>query len=129
MTDCKKCEYLMENWGDGTRWSLVNETQVCIWESPNDMPEVDIQDAVDIASYCGEEHALNGLKDYLLQINAVAQWSDVRPIETCACCEEDFDTTQPHKVLVLSRDVIDGDDIQQFDVKYAARFCNQCTPC
>ena len=129
MSNCNKCEALTEKWGDGTRWSLVNEIQVCICKSPAEVSEVDVQDAVQIASYCCEEHALEALSDYLQQINAVAQWSDIGPIETCACCQADLDTTRPHRVIVLSRDVIDGDDVQEFDVQYPARLCNKCEPC
>lgn len=129
MRNCKKCESLMEKWDDGTRWVLTNETQVCIWDSRTDTSEVDIQDAESFAYYCCEAHALEGIKDHLLQISAEAKWSDVRPIESCACCNADFDTTRPHKVLVLSRDVVDGDDVQLFDINYPARFCNKCVPC
>ncbi len=128
LNDCKKCEALMESQGVGPLWVLVAETQSCLWTAPDEIPEIKIQDAAQLGSYCCEEHALEAVNDYLLQVGATATWSDVRPIESCASCGLDFDTKQPHKVLVLSFEEVEGGSVQQLDVSYAARFCRGCVP-
>ena len=128
MNHCSKCDAvtLAENRGDEPVWVLAIEDQRCIWESPTSMPEVDINYAAELGCYCCEDHAVLAAGDYLLQAGAKAQWSDVRPIETCACCEEDFDATQRHKVLALSVEQGSMFDLEVLGVKYVARFCNTC---
>ena len=128
MSHCEECERLAESLSDGTRWVLAHETQTCIWESPASLPEVATRDASSVASFCCEEHAIEGVEHYLLQAGARAQWSDVRTIDTCARCGADFETARAHRVLVLSTCAIEGEDVQQYDVQYVARFCNNCLP-
>lgn len=113
---------------DDRRWLLVIEIQKCCWASPEEMPEVDIQYAEVIASYSCEQDAYTALNKYLNQVSATAQWSDVRPVETCACCGADLDTTKWHKVLVLSVEEGNPYNPDFVDVKYPARFCNGCVP-
>lgn len=126
MKYCKKCE--VAEMSTGTIWVLANETQMCIWASPTEMPEVDIENAVSFAYYCSEQHAKEAIAEYLLQIGATEQWSSVRPIETCASCEQDFDTTTWHQVLVLSEENGPITNPEPIDYWYVARFCNKCVP-
>jgi len=93
------------------------------------MPEVDIQFGDGIGTYCSEEHAMVAVNEYLLLVGADAQWSDVRPIETCACCHKDFDTTTSwHKVLTLIEESGEPPDLSIGTVEYVARFCQKCVP-
>ncbi len=127
MEDCYKCGVPL---GMGIHWTIGNEIQRCIWESPESMPEVDIQSGESFAYYCCEQHAMEATEEYLLQVGATAQWSDVRPIETCACCGRDFDTTKWHKVLVLYQErgsILINPEMIHID--YVARFCADCVPC
>lgn len=130
-TPCPKCDALNaedENL-NGRRWELSDETQVCIWSSPTATPEIDFLGVVQVLDYfCCEEHALRGVNKYLTLAGATAQWSDVRPVETCACCGTDFDTTRWHKVLALSVEEGPLYDPDYIDVTYPARFCNKCVP-
>jgi len=128
MSHCEECERLRQSLFDGTRWVLTHETQTCIWESDTSLPEVAIGEATSFAHFCCEEHAIEGVEQYLLQAGARAQWSDVRPVDTCARCGQDFETARAHQVLVLSTCAIEGEDVQQYDVQHIARFCNNCVP-
>lgn len=126
MKYCKNCEEA--ELSTGIIWALANETQMCIWASPTALPEVDIQIATTFAYYCCEQHAKAAIEEYLLQIGATEKWSDVRPIETCACCNQDFDTTTWHEVLALSKERGPAANSEPMDYWYVARFCNKCVP-
>jgi hypothetical protein len=126
MNYCEKCKEAAL--GTGVRWVLLDEIQKCIWESPTCIPEVDIESATFLHYYCCEQHAMKGVDEYLSQVGAKAQWSDVRPIETCACCDEDFDTTTWHRVLTLSIEKGLDTDPVIIDATYVARFCTKCVP-
>jgi hypothetical protein len=128
MSECEKCKALEDDWGDDKVFVLCMETQMCIWESPTSLPEVDIQEATCLSCYCCKEHAMDGVQKYLLQVGAKPLWSDVRPIETCACCEKDFDATRSHKTLVLSVEEGPFTSPTTLEVEYVARFCNKCVP-
>ncbi len=110
----------------GRRWVLLEETQACIWGSADAMPAVDIEGSVELEHYRTPQDALRAVEDYLTVAGATAQWSDVRPIETCACCDADFDTTKWHKVLTLTVEEGPLDDPEVLDEAYPARFCNSC---
>jgi hypothetical protein len=127
MSECKKCRTVSESL-EGELWGLRIETQRCIWKSPEALPEVGISGAYTFMAYCCEAHALKGVQEYLFQVGANALWSDVRPIETCACCGQDFDATAYHKVLVLAHEVIDKNEFDLIDIRYPARFCIDCVP-
>jgi len=74
------------------------------------------------------DEALAGIDKYLAQVGATAEWSDVRPIETCACCKGDVDTLKSHKVLSLCTEIWPDDDVILLGIDYPARFCNDCVP-
>ena len=71
---------------------------------------------------------MQGVAHYLRQISTKAEWSAVRPINTCAYCEKDFDTTQWHKVLAVSMETGEFDSPQLLNVDCVARFCSNCVP-
>ena len=110
------------------RWVLLVETQMCIWESVNSMPEVDISQAHVIEYYQSRQDALQGIQTYLTMATATAQWSDVRPTETCACCGSDIDTSKWHEVLALTVEEGPIDNPVLLDAQYPARFCTGCVP-
>jgi len=122
MDKCDKCDSVLD---EDRRWTIAIETQKCIWGSPTSLPEVDIQFADGLGIYCSEQHANEKIAEYLLLAGAKATWADVRPIELCACCGTDFDTTDWHKVLTL---IEENADFKPRSVKYAARFCQACVP-
>lgn len=110
------------------RWVLMEEIQACIWESAEVIPAVDIEGSIELDHYCNAQDALHAVDRYLTVAGASAQWSDVRPIETCACCGADFDTTKWHKVLTLTVEEGAFDDPKVLDAAYPARFCTKCVP-
>lgn len=122
---CSKCAAPL---GTGVRWSVCIETGKCVWESPGSMPIAYIQNAYCLGQFCNELHAMETVNDYLMQVGADALWSDVRPIETCACCKNDFDTTVSHKVLALHIERGPLHAIEMLEVEYVARFCPKCVP-
>lgn len=98
---------------------------------PDGVPVVDYVGCVqELDAYATMEAACIAVDNYLTQLGAVATWSDVGPIERCACCSCDIDTSKPHKVLDLSECVgrHDDDTIDVIDGWYPARFCNSCAP-
>ena len=111
----------------GHRWVLLIETQKCLWTSP-DAPEVHIAFAEELASYSCEQDALQAIDRYLSAIGALVKWSDVRPIEECARCGADIDTTKQHKVLTMAIEVMAVDAPVTLEAEYPARFCNSCSP-
>lgn len=127
MINCEKCED-MQPYEGGTFWMLTNETQKIDQVGESCIPAIDIEEAESFAYYCSEEHALCAVNDYLLLAGATPQWSGVDPIETCACCGANIDTSQFHRVLVLSVESGTWDDMVQEDCSYPARFCNTCVP-
>jgi hypothetical protein len=92
------------------------------------MPEVNIAIAYQINSYENNKCALDALNAYLLQINAKATWADVRPIEECAICGEDFNTTESHQTLALSVETGTDEAPELIEIEYPARFCRDCVP-
>lgn len=92
------------------------------------MPDIDIQYAVVLDSYYCEHHALKAIDQYLDDVGASAQWSDVRPVGTCAGCEADFDTTKWHKVLSVYIEEGTPGLPDVLAAVYLARFCNSCVP-
>jgi hypothetical protein len=127
MNTCEYCNAM--HFGTGVRWLVLEETQRCIWESPTCVPEVDIDGSFVLNICCSGQHAMRKVDEYLSRAGAKALWSDVRPIETCTCCEEDFDTTTWHRVLTLSVEMGTLAEPKILDGWYVARFCQQCVPC
>jgi hypothetical protein len=128
---CSECAALNRNYSTGhpeSRWVLVVAVQTCIWQRPTAKPKVDIKKAVRLQTFCCESHAFHGLKNYLLFVGAVAQWSGVRAIEVCACCGRDFDTARQHKTLALLVEGGPQNRPELLRVNYPARFCTECAP-
>lgn len=123
------CEICDKNIGTDLRWVLADETQMCIWTGPDEMPEIDFREVVLIGYYCCEQHADEACNKYLTLAGAKATWADVRPTEVCSICEADFNTNSWHRVLTLSQERGDEDNPEIVDVEYVARFCPQCIPC
>ena len=121
---CGNCEKELS--ANGKRWLIVHEVQTCHWG--NGLPEVEIHHAQVLSNYCTEEHALAALDTYLVQVGAVAKWSDVRPIEECARCGRDIDTKRAHSVITVSVETDSETDPEILDCKYPARFCDTCVP-
>ena len=128
MIDGECCDICAAPLGTGVRWSVSIETQKCIWESPDSMPVVDFQEAYCFGLFCSENHAMETVNDYLMQVGADALWSNVRPIETCACCKNDFETIVWHKVLALQIERGPLHALEPLEVEYVARFCQKCVP-
>lgn len=115
--------------GDRPRFLLCVETQFIEWTSDGGAPIVDIADgALVLAEYDTRDEALVAIDNYLARVGASVEWSDVRPIETCACCKGDVDTLKSHKVLTLSAEVGPDTDVRVLDIDYPARFCSTCAP-
>jgi len=111
------------------RWVICEETQQCLWDSPESIPEVDIAGATVIDTYGTEEQAMDALKAYLSRLGATFTWADVLPIETCAICRKDFNTVDWHIAIVLSEEAGTEENPEILDATYPARFCTNCVPC
>lgn len=127
---CQECDALSQEDEKclDKRWVLSVETQACMWTSPDAFPIVDISDAQVLAYHCSEAHAMESVQNYLRDAGARVSWADVRPVETCACCGEDFDASKWHKTLSLTVEAGRFDDPDVLDASYPARFCNRCVP-
>lgn len=110
-------------------WELLVETQTCIWASSTGGPEVVPEDGMVLENFDSEPPAIDAAESHLAQLGATAEWSDVRPIEKCTQCGQDFSTLTPHKVLTIAHCRGSEEDAVTLDVKYPARFCNACVPC
>jgi len=121
---CSECGAAIDE--QTTRIVFMDETQVCHWGG--EIAEVEIQSARVLGEYCGEACADTALALYLSTAGAVATWADVRPIESCAICGNDFPTDRPHRVLTLSKETGPETDPEKVDVYYPARFCPGCAP-
>jgi len=65
----------------------------------------------------------------LSTIGAKATYADVRPIEECAICGADFDTSRGHHhTLTVSEESGTEECPQVLNVWYVARFCQSCCP-
>jgi len=125
MRTCDHCEADLSN--EDHRWELVEEWQICI-QRENDCPEVEISIAYGIGEYCSEEHAMDVIDSYLSERNAEPTWADVDPVETCACCGEDFSTAERHLTLTMM-ELCGPEEAQNiYDAFYVARFCRTCEP-
>jgi hypothetical protein len=104
----------------------LDEKQSVSWRSPSDMPEVDIAFASELAAFATYADAFQAAEKLLTKKSATPTWADVRPIEECACCGTDFDTRQPHHVLVLTEEAGDEMDPEVLQAWYVARLCPAC---
>ena len=109
------------------RWVLQTETQTCIFDT-GVTPEVSITDCFELDTYDTEVAALDAVHSYLATCGAVVMWADIGPVETCACCQSDLETTTSHATLTLSQERGPEDTSNVIDVWYPARFCNACNP-
>lgn len=112
-----------------SRFVLCIEKQRCLWDSPKNIPEVDIKFATVLGYYGAEEPAIDALKTYLSHLGTTPTWADVRPIEECAICRKDFNTVDWHMAVVLSQEAGTKECPEVLDVKYAARLRTNCEPC
>jgi len=128
MSQCKKCAALNPERGTEPAWVLLSDSQSCIWESPTAIPEIETHESVFLQYFCSEQHILVAVEEYLRLAGATATWADVRPIEICAICGVDFDTTKPHQVLTVLHEEGDEFDPELIRASYAARFCRECAP-
>jgi hypothetical protein len=115
-----------------THFIISVEDQCVVWPADGGMPEIDIGMETVLAYFATKTEALQALHDYLAAVGARALWSDLRPIETCACCGADFNTGQRHMVVSLSEEEINEHDPEMpgrpVDWAYPARFCTTCVP-
>lgn len=123
--NCKICG---KNLGLGTRYVLLEETQMCLWRAPDVMPEVNIGEAVVLGYYCCEQHAMEAVSSYLTLAGGEATWSNILPIDNCGICKESFNTNIWHKVLTLSKEHGHDNKPEIINNKYVARFCQKCNP-
>lgn len=110
------------------RYSLQDSVERTIWSAPNEMPEVDVAYAEDMATFCCEAHAMQGVDDHMKALGGRPTWADVRPLEECAVCGCDFDTNSRHHAMVLVCETGEALEPQMLDLKYAARICGTCNP-
>jgi hypothetical protein len=117
---------------DNTKsWFSLGVATQFIELQPDGMPVVDFVGVVqELDEYATMDDACVAIDSYLAQLGAKATWSDVGPVEKCACCDSDIDTSKPHKVLDLTECVgpFEDDTVQPIDGWYPARFCNSCAP-
>lgn len=123
---CADCGKTLET--QNVRFVILQESQKCLWVAANELPEVDVADSLVLGYYCGKDHALAAVRRYLIQVGAAATFSDVRPIEACACCSGDIAANQLHMVITLSTERGSEDEPELLDIDYPARFCNTCVP-
>lgn len=123
--NCNCCNLELNK--SSSRWVLALNIQKSIWTS-NQLPEIAIQYETVLGYYCNQQNIYKAVEDYLLHAGAKTQWSDVRPIEICACCEEDLDTTSWHQVLSVTEEQGAEDAPTVVDGEYPARFCTNCVP-
>lgn len=113
----------------GTRFVLWDEIQRCLWSSAESMPEVDIAMGSELDQYADQDSAMAAALKLLSTIGATATYADVRPIEECAKCGADFDTSRGHHhVLVVSEESGPETAPEELNVWYVARFCPSCCP-
>lgn len=108
------------------RFVLLIEKQRIKWQGAESIPEVDIAHAHVLDSYSTEDIAIGALKNYLCSLGAKLTWADVRPIEECAICGKDFDTSDWHKAVVLSSEAGTEECPVILGGEYPARFCTNC---
>ena len=106
------------------RWVLQSETQTFIFDTFA-TPEVSVSDCFVLDMYETEAAALDAVHSYLATCGAVAAWADIGPVEACACCQADLQTTTSHATLTQERGPEDAPEV--IDVWYPARFCNTCS--
>lgn len=115
-----------------THFFISVEDQCVTWPAAGGLPEVDIGMETVLAYFDTKAEAHQALRAYLAATGARALWSDVRPIETCACCGVDIATSERHMVISISEE--EKNDIDPFmpgrpvDWAYPARFCTSCVP-
>jgi len=109
-------------------WVLQEQDQRCVWISPTHIPEVDISIATVLDIFPTKDLVFDAATKYLSQLGGRMEFSDVRPIEKCACCGTDFDTNIRHKVLTVSAELNPETDPTVLDIWYVARFCINCVP-
>lgn len=67
-----------------SRFSLCDEKQSVIWQSPPGITEVDIAFASEIDMFATYAEASQAAEKLLTGKSAKPTWADVRPLEECA---------------------------------------------
>jgi hypothetical protein len=122
---CDGCEQMLgECW-----WLFCVNTERTIWpaQAGSEIPELEVSSSRVLGEYCSYPCARDAAEKYLSTAGAKATWSDVRPIEECAVCGADVDTSKDHTALSLeeAEGLIDAPE-PTGNVRYPARFCSQC---
>ena len=111
-------------------WSVSHEPQRCTWTSPNERPEIDIAPhATELFSAEWEHEAREFLSRLFASVGARTTNADVRPIEQCARCRRDFETSERHTCIALLYELRsdEGEPLEVVKAEYPARFCPACS--
>jgi hypothetical protein len=125
--DCRHCQAPLAD--SHTRLALTDAAQRIVWGDAGDAAEVDIREATEFAYFCCSGHARAEVRNMLALIGAEPKWSDAQPIEACAACGADIDTSDWHRVLGITdeRGPLHTPDAKTL-VQCPARFCSSCNP-
>lgn len=114
-----------------TVWAVLHETQRCAWIAPPvNTGAVNIDEAMALGEHDGKAEAIAQINGILERLKARATWADVRPIEECAKCGQDFKTSEWHSAIALMHEQQESDGVPVGDPlssEYAARFCPSCS--
>jgi hypothetical protein len=84
-----------------------------------------------ISEHDTKESAGERLMALLGKVGGRATWAGVRPIEECAKCGADFNTSERHSCLAFLQEKHTGDqetlEIELLSCDYPARFCPVCS--
>jgi hypothetical protein len=109
------------------RYVLLDEVQRCIWNSPSEVSEIAISIAYAIDDYATGMEAIAAAEKLVIAMGGSTTYADVRPIEECAICGADFDTTRLHHTITVSHEEGPTDSPTILAVSYVARICARCS--
>jgi len=125
--DCRHCQTSLAD--SRTRLALTDATQRIVWNDAGEVPQIAIREATEFAYFCCSGHARAEVRSMLALIGAEPKWADARPVEACAACGADIDTSHWHRVLGITdeRGPLHSPDTKTL-VQCPARFCSSCNP-
>ncbi len=121
---CNRCNCIIDEEDD--RWVLSDDVIAYFRRSENEPREVLFGDSKIIGFYCCKKHALEEAEQCLHKHHAKVKLSDVRVKETCSKCGIKFSSEDSYRVLMLARERGEVPIMETLDIKYAARFCQNC---
>jgi hypothetical protein len=110
-------------------WYVHLSHERVLWPSADAMPEVAPSLMTMLFNSPGEDEAARfGERWAHAHGLAVIPDADIRPIETCGACGEDFDTSAPHLAVILQEEEGPPEDLRVGSYRYLTRVCPRCKP-